>query len=257
MIDVTALRVYWQPGCSSCLKTKEFLTRHGLDFTSINVRTEPGAADELARLGARSIPVVARGDDFVYGQDLGDVARFVGVAPPGPRLPADALLERLVALLRAAGRYTAQLPADRLETLLPGRSDRAWIDLAYHPAMIVAAFLAAARGGTLEFEYFERRPQGAQRSADAVALALQAAAAELEIWWRRVSLHGLPEQVVTYYGERPLVSVLERTAWHVAQHCRQLESLVEQAGRTPDGRLGTAELAGLPLPEGLWDQEVQ
>ena len=257
MTATPALRVYWQPGCSSCLKTKEFLTRHGLDFTSINVRSEPGAADELVRLGARSIPVVARGEDFVYGQDLADVARFVGVEPPGPRLPADVLVGRLVALLRAAERHTGQLPADRLETLLPGRSDRAWIDLAYHPAMIVAAFLAAAHGGTLEFEYFERRPLGAQRTTGAVALALQVAVQDLEAWWRHASRHGLPERVATYYGERPLLSVLERTGWHVAQHCRQLESLVEQAGKTPDGPLGGAELAGLPLPDGLWDKEVQ
>jgi glutaredoxin len=257
MTDATSLRVYWQPGCSSCLKTKEFLSRHGLDFASINVRTEPGAAAELARLGARSIPVVARGDEFVYGQDLGDVARFIGVEPPGQRLPADVLVERLAALLRAAIRHTAQLPANRLETLLPGRADRAWIDLAYHPAMIVAGFLAAARGDRLEFEYFERRPQGAHRTTDAVALVLQNALADLEAWWSRAPHVGVPERVDTYYGERSLHSVLERTAWHVAQHCRQLESLVEQSGCVPDGPLGGTELAGLPLPEGLWDQEVR
>ncbi|MED5337707.1 MAG: glutaredoxin domain-containing protein, partial [Pseudomonadota bacterium] len=31
------LKVYWQPGCSSCLKTKEFLLDHGMDFHSVNV----------------------------------------------------------------------------------------------------------------------------------------------------------------------------------------------------------------------------
>jgi arsenate reductase-like glutaredoxin family protein len=28
------VRVYWQPGCSSCLKTKEFLLDHGVPFVS-------------------------------------------------------------------------------------------------------------------------------------------------------------------------------------------------------------------------------
>lgn len=37
------LKVYWQPGCSSCLRTKEFLTKHGVPFVSVNVM-----ADELA-----------------------------------------------------------------------------------------------------------------------------------------------------------------------------------------------------------------
>ena len=32
-----SLKVYWQPGCSSCLKTKEFLLDNGVPFESINV----------------------------------------------------------------------------------------------------------------------------------------------------------------------------------------------------------------------------
>ncbi|MCJ7838169.1 MAG: NrdH-redoxin, partial [Burkholderiales bacterium] len=29
--------MFWQPGCTSCLRTKEFLTRQGVDYESINV----------------------------------------------------------------------------------------------------------------------------------------------------------------------------------------------------------------------------
>lgn len=31
------VKVFWQPGCSSCLKAKEFLARHGVDFESIKL----------------------------------------------------------------------------------------------------------------------------------------------------------------------------------------------------------------------------
>jgi arsenate reductase-like glutaredoxin family protein len=31
------IRVYWAPGCTSCLRTKEFLTKQGIDFDSVNV----------------------------------------------------------------------------------------------------------------------------------------------------------------------------------------------------------------------------
>ncbi len=31
------LRVYWRPGCSSCVKVKEFLTNLGVDYESVNV----------------------------------------------------------------------------------------------------------------------------------------------------------------------------------------------------------------------------
>ena len=45
-------KFYWQPGCSSCLRAKEFLKQHGIAFDSINVREDEGAMDDLARLGA-------------------------------------------------------------------------------------------------------------------------------------------------------------------------------------------------------------
>ena len=33
----TPIKAYWQPGCTSCLRMKEFLARHGVPFVSINV----------------------------------------------------------------------------------------------------------------------------------------------------------------------------------------------------------------------------
>jgi len=33
----TTIHAYWQPGCTSCLRMKEFLTRHGVPFVSRNV----------------------------------------------------------------------------------------------------------------------------------------------------------------------------------------------------------------------------
>jgi phytoene dehydrogenase-like protein len=35
------VQVFWQPGCSSCLRTKEFLTKQGIDFESIDVHNDP------------------------------------------------------------------------------------------------------------------------------------------------------------------------------------------------------------------------
>jgi hypothetical protein len=47
--------------------------------------------------------------------------------------------------------------------------------------------------------------------------------------------------------------VLERSAWHPAQHARQLMLLLEDLGIEPQGRLSAQDLAGLPLPEKAWD----
>ena len=60
----------------------------------------------------------------------------------------------------------------------------------------------------------------------------------------------------TYYGVQPTQGVMERTAWHAAQHCRQLMTVVADAGFEPDGALGEAELGGLPLPVEVYDDEV-
>jgi hypothetical protein len=35
------LKVYWQPGCSSCLRAKAFLAEHGIPFVSMNVLADP------------------------------------------------------------------------------------------------------------------------------------------------------------------------------------------------------------------------
>ena len=45
------LKVYWQPGCSSCLKTKEFLFDNGMKFDSINVLEDDRGFKELEALG--------------------------------------------------------------------------------------------------------------------------------------------------------------------------------------------------------------
>ena len=247
--------VYWQPGCTSCLKVKEFLTRNQIAFESVNVRTESDAAAKLTTLGARSIPVIARGEQWVYGQDLDDVAAFIGVSNHRARLPTATLVARIESLLAAATRYTEQLPDVALETLLPGRADRAGIDLAFHIPTILAGFLDAARGGSLRFDYFERRPESDARTCAAVTARQRELAAQFKSWWKSDGA-ALPALLDTYYGRKPTQGVLERTAWHIAQHTRQLESLVRGAGRDPEGPLGPAELEGLPLPDGLWDPEI-
>jgi glutaredoxin len=35
------LKVYWRPGCSSCVKVKEYLAREGVAFESIDVSARP------------------------------------------------------------------------------------------------------------------------------------------------------------------------------------------------------------------------
>src|SRR6202171_1894231 len=117
-----ALKVYWQPGCSSCLRAKEFLTKHGVPFVSINVLADREALEDLARIGVRRVPIVRRGDDWVDGQILKDLARIAGIRWDGPVLnrPAD-LVAQANTVFSCAQRLLATIPEDKLETLLPDR----------------------------------------------------------------------------------------------------------------------------------------
>jgi hypothetical protein len=47
--------------------------------------------------------------------------------------------------------------------------------------------------------------------------------------------------------------LFERTTWHSAQHARQLAAVLERFGIEPNVRLTPDDLAGLPLPERLWE----
>lgn len=248
------LTVYWQPGCTSCLQVKEFLRGRGIAFDSVNVRAEPGAMARLEALGARSVPVVARGGEFVYGQDLETVARFVGGRAAPVRLEVPVLVSRLLALLDSAAALAIQLPADVWRLELPGR-ERTHLDLAYHVSQVAVGFLDAALGGRLGFEHFERRPPAHVASAGDVASLLRSVAQALAVWWG-ANHDRLPASLDTYYGLQPLPAVLERTTWHVAQHARQLQRLLELRGVQPRPSLATALLEGLPLPADVWDAEV-
>lgn len=59
-----------------------------------------------------------------------------------------------------------------------------------------------------------------------------------------------------YYGEQTLHEFFERSAWHSAQHTRQLQLLIETLGIAPNHQLVKADLAGLPLPENVWDDKM-
>ncbi len=248
------LQVYWAPGCSSCLRTKEFLAGHGIEFQSINIVEHPAALEDLARIGFRSVPIVRRGDDAVFCQDLQDVADFIGVPLHPSELSAEDLVSRIDFILRAATRFARQLSAEQLAGHFPGR-DRPYRDLAYHIYMVVQGFLDCVQGGSLEMETFlKTAPEGMTRG-DQIGSAGEKVRESFIRWWRT---HGneLPTSVKTYYGDRNTLSVLERTAWHSAQHARQLQAVVENFGIQPDGALGERELGGLPLPENIYDNDI-
>ncbi|SRR5258708_6414776 len=244
--------LYWQPGCTSCLRTKEFLAAKGVDFISVNVHDDTAGREALHRLGPRTVPVVQRGDRFVFAQVLDDVANFLGIEHKVKRLAPAELVARLDAVLAGAERFVGQIPDGKLETLLPRRK-RSYRELGYHVFRIPAAFLEVTEGVALSAESANLLPPTEIRtSADIVGFGRRVRKGVGD-WWAGTDDRECRREVDTYYGRKPLHLVLERTAWHSAQHTRQLMMVLDLIGIEPDGKLGAADFAGLPLPENVWD----
>jgi hypothetical protein len=108
----------------------------------IDVANDPGGREKLLALGVRNVPVVAKGENYVFGQNLEDVAEFVGLQGTGHKpLPPDQLIKKWVMVLRALQRYARQLPSERLEeNVIPNRP-RSIRLLTHHAFRIADAYL--------------------------------------------------------------------------------------------------------------------
>ncbi len=208
---------------------------------------------ELRRLGARSIPVLSRGDEFTFAQNLGQVVKFLGLnEATGPVLSAAQLVERLDRFLAAAIRMVPQMPDDRLATEVPNRP-RSYRVLAHHIFRIPETFLEVAHSATLTYENLTKRPPDTMRTtADIVAYGADVRQ-RLAAWWAAKPDKSGRDPVQTYYGPQILHEYLERTTWHVGQHVRQWNMLLGMAGVAADRPPGETEFANLPMPSQVWD----
>jgi glutaredoxin/uncharacterized damage-inducible protein DinB len=251
---MSELRVYWRPGCSSCVKVKEFLSKLGVEYESVNVSARPQAMQELAELGVRTVPVVARGKDYVFAQELADVSAFIGRKVDFQRLPPAVLMDKWRAVLAAAQRHVVQIPPERLgQRATPGR-DRSIRDLAYHVYQVPDAFLQAIEHGVQDLtSVYNAPPPSTVTTPAQIAGYGKSVAERLERWWKREGDKAATAKLQTYYGEQPLHHVMERCTWHSAQHARQIIAVLEGFGIQADGALTQKDYAGLPLPVGLWE----
>ena len=214
---------------------------------------DPAGLDELRRLGARSVPVLSRGDDYVFAQNIGHVVKFLGLnEATGPVLSPDQLIARLDRFLDAAIRMIPQMPDAKLATEVPNRP-RSYRVLGHHIFRIPETFLEVAHGATLTYESLTARPPDAmQTTADIVAYGADVRQ-RLAAWWAAKPDKSGRDPVQTYYGPQILHEYLERTTWHVGQHVRQWIMLLGMAGIAPDRPPGEPDFADLPMPSQVWD----
>ena len=251
------LKVYWQPGCSSCLKTKEFLIANGVAFDSINVLEDERGFKELEVLGLKLVPIVARGTDWANGAVFRDVARVAGFEWAGHEMLApEEMIARINGILGAAHRFTGQIPEPVLDTMLPDRP-RSYRQLAYHIFNIPDVFLDHVENDApYTYEALASTlPDGMASKQDLLDYGA-GVRRRLNSWWQTVGRDtDFERDGDVYYGDVTLHEVLERTGWHSGQHTRQLMLTLEKLGIAPVTPLTDADFAGLPMPENIWDNE--
>jgi glutaredoxin len=250
--NAVRIKMFWQPGCSSCLRTKEFLSRNGIEYDSINIHDSPEGLAQLRALGARSVPVVAVGAKYTLCQSFDDVIRFLGLnvqlADP---LSPEQLMAKLDLVLTSAARYTLQFPADRLRLFFRDRN-RSAADTAFHVFRVAEMGLLAGQQVELKFESFDDLPPADWSAAHIADWGLQVKD-RIRAWWGQLEDRSMLFTVPTYYGRHTMHNVMERTTWHAAHHTRQLVLMLSDYGIAAHEPLSREDLEGLPIPQNVWD----
>jgi hypothetical protein len=217
----------------------------------VNVLEDPSGLAELQKLGARSVPVLSRGEKFTFGQSTKQIVEFLGLNErTGPELSTDELAARVDKYMAAALQLIPLMPADRLGVHVPGRP-RSYRTLAFHLFRVVAAFLDANEGKTLEQAAFREEPATDADTATLVAYG-ESVRRRFKDWWGKGDT-AAAKPLPTYYGSQSLHELMERTTWHCGQHVRQYMMLLEKEGVNHPAPLQPPDFTRLPFPQNVWD----
>ncbi|HEV8520479.1 MAG TPA: DinB family protein [Burkholderiales bacterium] len=185
---------------------------------------------------------------------LDPFAKFAGLPMPGAdRLSPEQLYKKYEMVFAAGQRYARQFPTERLrERVIPHR-ERVIRTLCYHVFRIGESFLETWNGAEYSAKIADNEPPESMQTGDDIARYGASVWKRYEAWWTGLEDRTLSRMLKTYYGDTIAHRVFERVTWHSAQHCRQLAAVLDRMGIQADGALTPADLAGLPLPERLWE----
>ena len=217
---------------------------------------DPTGLERLLKFGVRTVPVLARSDQYIFCQNIEDVAEFVGLQGSGHTpLPPGVLFNKWTAVLRAAQRYILQIPNARINERAIDNRDRSIRLLSHHIFRIGEAFLETAIDGVEYWVQLANVPpqDGTYTTVEEIAAYGNSVIERIENWWIRLDDKSCQQKVNTFYGTPPMHQLFERSTWHSAQHTRQMIAVIERFGIEPDERLTAEDLADLPLPEGIWE----
>jgi hypothetical protein len=214
----------------------------------------------LHALGVRSVPIVAKGKDYVVAKNLDTVADFVDVPRPSHiPLPPEELFHKWMKILRAAQRYIRQIPNDQMNLSATHNRRRIIRSLGHHIFSIGGAHVESVVNGAKDMTALCSPPiaDGTFTTGEEIARYGDEVIARIEQWWNGLADKSCRQEIEIIYGGIPMrYSVhkqLERCVWHSTHHTRQLADVLERRGIEPDGTLSKTDLDGLPLPKRIWE----
>lgn len=223
---------------------------------ALDVANDAGALAKLRALGVRNVPVIAKGEQFIFAQNFEDIAEFVGLqGSDHTPLPPDQLIAKWLSVYRGTQRYIQQMPDEHLFERVIDNRDRSIQFMGHHIFRIGEAFLETVVDGAEYAPLFANKPppEGEFTSGREIAAYGAQVTERLAAWWDGLEDRSCSWKVSTFFGPQPVHLLLERSTWHSAQHARQLIAVLERYGIEADGPLTAEDLAGLPLPERLWE----
>src|SRR5688572_11411521 len=177
----------------------------------VDVLNDAGGKELLfEKYGLRKVPVLAKGDQYAFGQMLDPFAKFAGLPMPGAnRLSPAQLYEKQQTIFAAAARFARQFPADKFrERVIPHR-EREIRTLCYHIFRIGEAFLETWDGVEYGAKIADNEPPESMKTGDDVARYGESIAKRYQDWWKKLEDRALSKVLKTYYGDTVAHQVYE------------------------------------------------
>jgi glutaredoxin len=272
--------VYWIPGCANCVRVKGYLARHGIDFRSVNVQQDLAAVDEMKRQGIGGLPVVRIGDRYAPGVDLAQVDALLGLGSnSGALVPPTRLATTIAELLDTDARFASALPQENYDDLCPGMEDikSAYIfkrdGTPYVPHRTYLGLIQHIIGHGAKFDFFARHSDASaaqslefaahqgefsafgepdSRDAEYLSTRLTELSRSIREWSGDPARGDGSALLETFNGPQTVHQVMQTMTCGLAQHSRQLASLLDRLSIERPCALDEGLFDGLNLPTGVW-----
>jgi len=216
------------------------------------VQANPEGYDELKRLGIARVPAVTVGDRAAHGWNPPAYAALLGVLySAAVKLAPSELAKRLDIVLDTTQQLMRIVPEHHLDWRPPERN-RTLRNLGYHVFRLSLAFVDGMDLGEFPESWLLDQAPDDLRDGPAIARYGALVRGRISGWFDGAAPREFERVIKVYYGPQSGHDLLERTAWHAAQHLRQLYALAERLEIAPPVPMPVDAFQGLPLPDALW-----